>query len=237
MISRIAHYPASLKMPVAAFLEEPLRAKRTLSKWGRVRQLNETGATTKITKEEAVQGEVAWILTTTSPCVFMAAVVRDGRDEFLEARAGHFSVAFSPAEMDRFLDKSRTPAENTVVRVSGLARRSSRDSLERTTVRIVERVAAFGIPLSLQWEANDRPQLFDSRNGQLVSDLGLGILPQGLLEEDIYVSRIHAFGVADGHSILVNVALEQQGVQRSKPLYVQIITEDVGTIVKPFNLD
>lgn len=202
MIDRIAHYPPLLHDPIKRILDNPCFEGNRLIRKGR--RLFSIDASASLSKGEIYREGVVWVGAITGPCVIMAMTVRDANRELESAKVKHFSTLLGSPEIDRFLYEEGGVAGNSRVWVSGLAQKSGRETLDATATRIADRIRAFGIPVSLEWAAADQPQLFDARNGQLISDFGLGLLNS---IPPTHVQRFHVLGFTATHWAMANIAL------------------------------
>ncbi|HTY12973.1 MAG TPA: hypothetical protein VMD02_02165, partial [Candidatus Omnitrophota bacterium] len=135
-----------------------------------------------------------------SPCLVVAKVIRDNEGELVEASAAHFSANVSATELDYFLG---TPPENksAFIAVAGLAQMEDRHSLGKRTSKVADRLHRFGLPVFVEAGADGRPIIINDHNGQVISDIGMGIIT-----EEERVDRWISLVTSNQHSMLVSTA-------------------------------
>lgn len=196
-LGRIAHYPPVFQSQIRRVLTGSTQEQYRCARQGYHLLTDETKRLESLSSEEPV-----WASASLAPCLFIGALITNGQGRFQEARAGHFSTRFLPSEIRSFLSNPSVPANATKVWVAGLAQKSSPISLKETTVRLVGAINDSGIPLTIQWENEERPLLTDPRTSEIVSDLGLGV--QYRDKPFSTLGRIVSFGVTSSHAAMIS---------------------------------
>ena len=201
-MTELSIYPSVFRNYVSTIANDPIKGHQELFRQAKMLYPDDSISIPSITSDVPV-----WYKAECTPCLFLAAVLKHPHGDVREIRAGHFSTRFTASEISNFLSFSVTQPENTIVWASGLAQKSDHDSLEAAVNKLAQRIKAFGIPLLLEWENEDRPLLFDTRHGlkKLISDIGLGLMPD---KDD--VRRRIAFGFNSYHAMMISTAVSHQ---------------------------
>lgn len=226
MLEKIAHYPNSLKTPISRIWHNPLKGQLDLFQEGpALCRLPETAA---IKRGDLLPDKPRWLNSIVGPCLFMVIMPLDLRASFDQIKAGHFSTAFSDHEIDVFLSRSNNPPEASRVWVAGLAQRTNHNTLRGTTERLVERINKFGISIDLRWKSHDRPELYDTKRSQIISDIGYG-----LLTEEECTGRMLSFGTTADHSVMISSLFSYAG-SPPIPLRTHFFMPETGLLTKKF---
>ncbi|HTY12972.1 MAG TPA: hypothetical protein VMD02_02160 [Candidatus Omnitrophota bacterium] len=185
MIQSLNNFPARQSVPLARLTADPASAHRQIMSLGQ-----RLGFTGEIKWERTNLASGADLVATAAcgPCLFIAKVESDAVGQFERSLIGHWSVNFTPRMVNDFLGYDRSAAKRTKLFLAGMSQRSSHDSLRDSVLELFGRINDYGVPLSLVWDAPDRPVLTDLRDGRIISDLGLG-----LNSEPGFVSRQISF--------------------------------------------
>jgi hypothetical protein len=217
ILDKIAHYPVSLTAPIRTILESARQGKIVAPPSGRL--LSGFPETIRLERKD-------------SPCIFIALTIKDSQGEIENVRAGHFSTNFSNHEIDTFLTHDRSNDLSSVW-LAGLSQKRGHESLKTTVEKLVARINASGLPLSLEWTSPERPEVRDSRNQKIISDLGFGLLDNQDGPQNI--RRYVSLGITRSWALLTSTLIGQIDEEKASPLNISILTSDCGRLSQQFN--
>lgn len=223
IFERIGHYPAIIQEPVKRWVAQPLRSSFAFGNKGR--RLNDIGSSVTLKSPEIQKDSAFWVTAMLAPCIFVAAVSREAGGEIDEAVVGHFSTRFAYRSISSLLGNLKSGADTSSIFIAGLAEKASHESLAGTCIELVDEAGEFGIPLRLEWSAEDRPILRDNRSGKIISDIGIGLNNDN---RDFSYIRNVGFGVTTTHAVMLSTVF-QHGTN-IVPKWTHLLGEDVGLL-------
>jgi hypothetical protein len=229
ILDKIAHYPVSLTAPIRTILESARQGKIVAPPSGRL--LSGFPETIRLERKD-IPEQGTWINAAISPCIFIALTIKDSQGEIENVRAGHFSTNFSNHEIDTFLTHDRSNDLSSVW-LAGLSQKRGHESLKTTVEKLVARINASGLPLSLEWTSPERPEVRDSRNQKIISDLGFGLLDNQDGPQNI--RRYVSLGITRSWALLTSTLIGQIDEEKASPLNISILTSDCGRLSQQFN--
>jgi len=180
MLNKLNSYPKPFRDRIESFIKSPCESRLLRKDRDLALIYNDPPKNSVTVSAAQLPAEVPMAINTTLiPCLFIAAVARHSSEEIEKVRAGHFRYTVPAEDITSFLKAMEVSPERICLWMAGLGQMGVKEMLQESVNKIVQGVTDFGIPINLNWISDDVPVLSDSRTGNIISDLGIGVFGEG----------------------------------------------------------